>query len=158
MLRPRPRLEMNASVGKEMKIRNAKQEDIAEIATLLDQLGYPGTGSFLGERIAKLATDRNEVLVVGEVKGRVIAVLSLHIIPQLALEGPFARISYLCVQEGLRSKGAGRQLEEYAEKVARSRGCERIELHCHARRTEAHRFYLRQGYEESPKYLMKKLK
>ncbi|MBA4387456.1 MAG: GNAT family N-acetyltransferase [Verrucomicrobia bacterium] len=139
-----------------MKIRKANQKDAEAIAALLEQLGYPRTQTFLAERINLLAGDSGEELVVGEEGGRVVAVLSLHFIPQLAVEGPFARISYLCVQEGLRSKGIGRQLEEYAEKAARARGCDRMELHCYARRTDAHRFYFRQGYEESPTYLMKR--
>ncbi|WZB65004.1 GNAT family N-acetyltransferase [Achromobacter xylosoxidans] len=49
----------------------------------------------------------------------------------------------------------GRALEEAAEALARARGCDRIEVHCHERRVDAHRFYHRQGYAESPKYLMK---
>jgi len=125
---------------------------------LLEQLGYSGTQTYLAERIKLLAGDSGEELVVGDENGRVVAVLSLHFIPQLAVDGLFARISYLCVQEGVRSKGIGRQLEEYAEETARARGCDRIELHCHGRRIDAHRFYTRQGYEDSPKYFMKKLK
>jgi GNAT superfamily N-acetyltransferase len=48
-------------------------------------------------------------------------------------------------------------MEEYVVMLAKERGCDRIEVHCHSRRTDAHRFYSRQGYEESPKYLMKRL-
>jgi len=145
-------------LGQEMKIRKANQEDAGAITALLEQLGYPRTQAFLADRINLLADDSSKELVVGEENGRVVAVLSLHFIPQLAVAGPFARISYLCVQEGLRSQGIGRQLEEYAETTARARGCDLIELHSNGRRTEAHRFYFRQGYEESPKYLMKRLK
>lgn len=32
------------------------------------------------------------------------------------------------------------------------------ELHCHSRRKQAHKFYNRQGYAESPKYLIKMLR
>jgi GNAT superfamily N-acetyltransferase len=142
----------------QMKIRKAQPEDMAGIADLLNQLGYPETRTFLESRIRTLGSDPDEHLVIGEDNGRVVAVLSLHFVPQLAVEGSFARIGYLCVQEELRSQGIGRQLEEYAEAAARARGCDRIELHCHGRRADAHRFYFRQGYEESPKYLMKKLK
>ena len=141
-----------------MKIRKAQPEDSTGIADLLNQLGYPVMEGFLKGRISMLASDPDEELVVGDDNGQVVAVLSLHFVPQLAVEGCFARISYLCVREDLRSKGIGRQLEEYAEATARTRGCDRIELHCHGRRTGAHRFYARHGYEESPKYLMKKLK
>ena len=125
---------------------------------LLNQLGYPGTEGFLDRRIKALAGDPDEELVVGEENGEVLAVLSIHFIPQLAVLGPFARISYFCIDGDHRGKGMGRELEEYCEAVARQRGCDRIELHCHSRRTDAHRFYQQQGYEESPKYLMKKLK
>jgi hypothetical protein len=38
---------------------------------------------------------------------------------------------------------------------AQRRQCDRIEVHCHSRREDAHRFYYRQGYFESPKYLIK---
>ncbi|AHB70531.1 hypothetical protein P262_03037 [Cronobacter malonaticus] len=56
-----------------------------------------------------------------------------------------------------RSKGIGRLLESEGETLARARGCDRIEVHCHSRRSDAHRFYYRQGYTESPKYLCKSL-
>jgi GNAT superfamily N-acetyltransferase len=141
-----------------MNIRKACPEDAEAIAALLTQLGYPGTERFLDQRIKALAGDPDEELVVGEEKGEILAVLSLHFIPQLGVFGPFARISYFCIDRDHRRKGIGRELEEYCEAAARQRNCDRIELHCDSRRTDAHRFYGRQGYEESPKYLMKKLK
>ena len=81
--------------------------------------------------------------------------IGLHFMVQLALPGDFCRITYFCVSDAARGSGVGRALEEAAEALARARGCDRIEVHCHQRRTDAHRFYYRQGYEESPKYLMK---
>ena len=140
-----------------MKIRPAQPEDSEAIVVLLDQLGYPGTGKFLCERIKTLAAYPGEVLVVGEESGCVIAVMSMSILPQLATPGPFAQINYLCVLQEFRSSGLGRQLEEYAVTAAEARGCGWIVLHSHSRRTDAHRFYIRQGYEESPKYFVKKL-
>jgi GNAT superfamily N-acetyltransferase len=83
--------------------------------------------------------------------------LSLHFIPQIAVEGDFARISYFVVDGNARSKGIGRAMEEWAARLARERGCHLIEVHCHERRARAHAFYARQGYEESPKYLIKNL-
>ncbi|MCU0565674.1 MAG: GNAT family N-acetyltransferase [Oculatellaceae cyanobacterium Prado106] len=59
------------------------------------------------------------------------------------------------MDETYRSLGIGKALEEKAEELARNRGCDRLEVHCHSRRVDAHRFYLRQGYEESPKYFFK---
>jgi GNAT superfamily N-acetyltransferase len=49
-------------------------------------------------------------------------------------------------------------METHVSTLARERSCDRIEVHCHSRRTDAHRFYERQGYEESPKYFTKSLR
>ncbi|MFD2838943.1 GNAT family N-acetyltransferase [Azotobacter vinelandii] len=65
---------------------------------------------------------------------------------------------FFCVDEASRGSGVGAALESYATELAIARGCDRMEVHCHSRRTDAHRFfYHRQGYEESPKYLIKSL-
>ena len=88
---------------------------------------------------------------------KILAFISLHFIPQIALEGEFARISYFSVDQDARSKGIGRQLEEHCAVLARERGCDRMEVHCHIRRIDAHDFYFRQGYQESPEYLIKRL-
>ncbi|MDC8100588.1 GNAT family N-acetyltransferase [Chryseobacterium rhizosphaerae] len=140
-----------------MNIRIMKEEDQEFVIALLDQLGYPDTGKFLSQKIKKLLRDPNEYLAVAENSdGRVVAFISVHIIPQIALQGDFARISYFSVDENYRSSGIGKLLEEYCEKVAREQSCDRIEVHCNVNREKAHQFYYRQGYTESPKYLIKK--
>lgn len=153
-----------------MAIRPARVSDWQPIRLLLDQLEYPGTESFLEARIARLVEHPDEVLLVYEEDGkstaglpegrggRILGFISLHFIPQIAVEGDFARISYFAVNERARGGGIGRVLEEYCTALARERGCTLIEVHCHTRRERAHAFYFRQGYEESPKYLIKKLK
>ena len=120
-------------------------------------MGYPGTGKFIRAKVRQLIRHTDEELAVAVENEKVLGFISIHFIPQIALSGSFARISYLCVDETARSKGIGRQLESYCEQIAGKRGCDRIELHCHSRRKRAHNFYYRQGYQESPKYLMKKL-
>ena len=140
-----------------MGIRKAKVGDWKSMVDLLKQLDYPDTELFLKARIQTLLDDPNEELFVYELENRVVAVMSLHFIPQLALEGDFARISYFAVDGRVRSKGIGREMEEYCIHLARDRKCNRIEVHCHSRRQEAHRFYFRQGFTESPKYLIKML-
>ena len=143
-----------------MAIRTAKNTDWTAISRLLDQLEYPDTAPFLEEKIKKMTAHPDERLLVyeEETEGRIIAIISLHFIPQLALEGDFARISYFAVDNSARSHGIGRVIEEYCTHLARERGCHLMEVHCHTRRTRAHDFYFRQGYSESPKYLIKKLK
>ena len=138
-------------------LRPAAPGDGAALLELLRQLGYPDAASFIHRRVCELAAHPDALLLVAEVEGEVLGVISLHFIPQLAVAGDFCRISYLCVGEGARSAGVGALLEAAAVAEAQRRGCDRIELHCHERRVHAHRFYARQGYVESPKYLMKKV-
>jgi len=108
-------------------------------------------------RLARMLDDPAEILLVWEDGAAILGFLSLHFIPQIALPGDFARISYFSIDKKARGKGIGAQLEEHATQLARERGCELIEVHCHTRRDRAHAFYYRQGYEESPKYLVKRL-
>ncbi len=140
-----------------LEIRQATTQDADAITRLLTELGYPGTEVFIKGRLARLLSHPDETLLIAALNGTVAGVISLHFIPQLALPGDFCRISYFCIAETSRNSGIGAALESRAEEIAREQGCDRIEVHCHSRRTDAHRFYARQGYIESPKYLFKQL-
>jgi GNAT superfamily N-acetyltransferase len=140
-----------------MKVRTVQPDDTPALVALLEELGYPGGEAFVARRVGQLLAHPDALLLVAEADGVVLGTISLHFIAQLALAGDFCRIGYLCVTQRARGLGVGALLEQAAEREARQRGCDRIELHCHARRRDAHRFYARQGYEESPKYLMKRL-
>lgn len=142
-----------------MTVRRAILSDAPDIGRLLGQLGYPVSLDFVQRQLALLLDDENEDLLVSEADDKkVIGFLAMHIIPQIAVEGGFARISYLCVDHNARFKGIGKALEREACRLASEKGCDRIELHCHSRRKEAHGFYARRGYRESPKYFLKKLR
>lgn len=141
-----------------MKIRLAQAEDSFALSALLAELGYENTETFIERRLAQLMDDQTEVLLVAVHSSTVLGFLSLHFIPQLALAGDFARVSYFCIAEGERSKGAGQQLLKHAENLAMQRGCDRMEVHCHEHRLKANLFYAREGYSESPRYIIKDLK
>jgi GNAT superfamily N-acetyltransferase len=141
----------------QLEIRAAAPGDMPDLARLLAQLGYPGTQTFLAGRMRQLADHPDALLLVAHAGGKILGFVSLHFMPQLALAGDFCRIAYLCVEEQARSLGIGAMLEQRAVAEALARRCDRIELHSHARRHDAHRFYARQGYEESPKYFVKRL-
>jgi GNAT superfamily N-acetyltransferase len=137
-------------------IRRAQLTDTEAIRALIAQLEYDPPTS-MEEKIRHLSAHPDEVMLVYELDAEVVAFLSLHFIPQIALDGDFARISYFVVKDTARSHGIGQELEAYITRLARERNCDRIEVHCHIRRTDAHRFYERRGYEESPKYFIKRL-
>jgi len=140
-----------------MKIREARPDDSFALSALLAELGYDNTEHFITARLAQLCSHPDEILLVAEHGAQVLGFLSLHFIPQLALAGDFARISYFCIADGERSKGSGQQLLTHAEQLARQHGCDRMEVHCHASRLKANQFYAREGYVESPRYHIKDL-
>lgn len=135
----------------------AKVEDAPIIAELLTQLGYAKTLSFIPKRIQELLENPDAMLFLYKYESKVVALLSLHVIPQIALFGSFLRISYFVVDETVRSREIGTEFEALATKIAKERACDRIEVHCHERRKDAHRFYEQHGYIESPKYFIKHL-
>lgn len=139
-------------------VRQANIQDTAAIARLLGQLGYPTEPDRLLDKVRQLLKHPDHVLCVYEQDSTVLAVMSIHFVPQLALIGEFAIISYLAVDASARSLGIGKALEEHCVWIAKARNCDRIQVHCNIRRTDAHRFYERQGYEESRKYFSKRLK
>ncbi|MCU4525648.1 GNAT family N-acetyltransferase [Acinetobacter pittii] len=140
-----------------MNIRFAKSEDTQAICDLLKQMGYPQPLALIQEKFEILHNDSNPQILIAEERGKIYGFLSLYFIPQIALQGDFAKICYLCVDENMRSKGVGHLLVKEAEQQARRRGCDRMELHSGMQRPLAHQFYLREGYVEAPKYFRKAL-
>ena len=140
-----------------IEIRSATLADCPAIVGFLDALDYPGSEGFIEDKVNQALQHPDACLLVAAEGAAVLGFISLHFIPQLALPGDFCRISYFCVDASARSKGIGALLEARAVELARQRGCDRLEVHCQARRSEAHRFYTRQGYTESPKYFFKML-
>ena len=140
-----------------MVIREGTVQDAPVLAQLLGDLDYPNRSEAIAERVAKMAVNPDSRLLVAETEGQAVGFISLHFIPQIALAGEFCRISYLCVSDHARGGGIGQKLLDEAERLAADRGCDRMEVHSHTRRVRAHTFYARAQYEESPKYLLKKL-
>jgi len=141
-----------------MIIRDAQTADAAALVRLLADLDYPASVECIAQQIIRMEGNPDSVLWVSVIDEQVCGFISLHFIPQLPLAGDFCRISYLCVSDQHRGAGIGQRLLDEAECLASERGCDRMEVHSHSRRVRAHQFYARAEYEESPKYLIKRLR
>ncbi len=87
---------------------------------------------------------------MGDRDGAVIASQQLSILPGLSRGGMRrALIEAVRVRSDLRGQGIGEQLMAAAIERARARGCAMIQLTTDLRRTAAHRFYTRLGFEAS---------
>ena len=147
---------MNA-VANRLYLRLARPGNADAIAGLMTLLGYPVEAGETAGRLERLLRHPDAAVLVGGLEdGPVQGCLALHFIPQLGLAGDFCRIAYFSVAPAAQGQGLGRALEAEATRLAQQRGCDRIEVHSHERRHGAHVFYRRRGYEESPRYLIRR--
>jgi predicted N-acetyltransferase YhbS len=137
-------------------IRPAEPRDSAVLARLIGHLGYQVTADQVAERLATMQAD-GQVVLVAELDGRVIGCLSTSIMRVLHRPAPVGRISMMVVDEALRNRGVGAALVRAAERSLAERGCYMVEVTSHVRRTEAHRFYERLGYEHTSVRLAREL-
>lgn len=87
--------------------------------------------------------------IVAEDEGKIVGCLNLRIEHQLHHAGKIAEIMEFCVDQKARSGGKGKKMFDYAVDLARKEGCEQIELDTNQKRRDAHRFYVRQGMENT---------
>ena len=88
-------------------------------------------------------------MIVGTAEGRVIGFLSLSIGDQLHHAGKIATVEELVLSFDQRGKGYGTMLLNRALAIARENRCKGIELTSNFSRTDAHAFYLRNGFKKS---------
>jgi N-acetylglutamate synthase-like GNAT family acetyltransferase len=137
--------------------REATDRDAGAIAALLGQLGYPSSREDVVRRMTRMAAEPGGHALVAELDGAVVGLATVYIRHLITLDAPLARLASMVVDETVRSQGVGEQLVRAAEAIARAAGCDRMEVTSNAKRTRAHAFYFRLGYEERPKRFIKPL-
>lgn len=97
----------------------------------------------------EMMANSNHVILVAESDSKIMGVLHLRMEFQLHHCGKIAEIMELVVDEKYRSMGIGKQLFVAAEIAARGRHCRQIEVTSNQKREKAHRFYQREGMENT---------
>jgi GNAT superfamily N-acetyltransferase len=136
---------MRAAV--DVVVRRLMAEDASAVAELSDQLGYPGSAEELRKRIETMARSEDRIAFAAvrttQLVGWIDAAVERH------LQAPdTVVIGGLVVRESARGCGVGKRLCEEVEDWARSRGFRRVRVRSQIKREDAHRFYLRDGYEQ----------
>ena len=130
-----------------VSIRRLSVDDAEAAAELSSQLGYPSSPGDLRKRIEELShtTDRVAFAAVvdGEMVGWIDAAMERHL--QYAAS---AVIGGLVVREEMRGQGVGRRLCVEVEEWARSQSVPLVRVRSQIKREDAHRFYLRDGYQK----------
>src|SRR5919198_378358 len=79
-------------------IRDARPEDAADVARLLDQLGYPTTPAAVEGRLERLQIVGDRV-VVADLAGRAVGLAHLQVTPAIELDRPAGKIGALVVDD-----------------------------------------------------------
>lgn len=139
-----------------LQVRQAERHDIAPIVGLLaddmlgqgrEQLSEPIPSHYVAA-FERIDCDPNQFLAVMVDGETVVGTLQLTFIAGLSRQGATrGQIEAVRIAAGRRSEGLGEQLIEWAIRQCRTRGCALVQLTTDRRRSDAHRFYERLGFE-----------
>jgi ribosomal protein S18 acetylase RimI-like enzyme len=152
--------------AEEATFRRARLDDLRAILTLIDIDKATGVRERLDDPLpavyatafAALDTDPNQLLLVGELEGRIVATLQLTFIPGIANQGAWrAQVEAVRVAKDLRGRGIGEAMMRHVVALARERGCALVQLTTNKARADAQRFYSRLGFVASHEGMKLKL-
>ena len=135
-------------------IRSAGDGDIAALASLSTQLGYPSDVNAMRERLKRVRDKHiGQVFVAVDAASRVVG--WTHVVERCHLEDePFVEIAGLVVDETARGAGVGAALLRAAETWTNERGYDRLRVRSNIVRDRAHEFYKREGYAENKRQIV----
>lgn len=133
-------------------VRRAVAADAVAVEALYRQLVTNSSVQVLPERLAELARDPATCLLVAERHDEVCGTLLLSLCADVMFgHQPFAVIENLVVDEVCRGARIGERLLRHAEACCRDAGCSKIMVMNAVGRTDAHRFFERQGFDGQAK-------
>ena len=139
-----------------IEIRDATETDLPAILAMLadDMLGAGRDSGAVdpayGQALRAIQAEPNTRQLVAVEAGRVVGCFQLSFLPGLSRQGSWrAQIEAVRVARARRGGGIGAAMMRWAVEQARQRGCSLIQLTTDKRRSDAHRFYRRLGFEAS---------
>jgi ribosomal protein S18 acetylase RimI-like enzyme len=141
-----------------VSFRKARREDLRAMLELLNDAKMGNVPEQLQDPLprvyqdafAMIDADPNQLLLVGEIDGRIVASLQLTFIPGIAHQGAWrAQVEAVRVASDLRGRRIGEAMMRHVIARARERGCDRVQLTTNKARDDAHRFYRRLGFVAS---------
>ncbi|MEK4201021.1 MULTISPECIES: GNAT family N-acetyltransferase [Cytobacillus] len=111
-----------------MEIRKATSNDIKELASLMDQLGYQNSIEQMRIRFNNIEATTNHYTLVAIYKEKVVGMVRFHTGVLYNKDGIYARVIAFVEVSKFRSKGIGRRLLTEAESIAIISGADGIGL------------------------------
>lgn len=140
-----------------MHIRLALPDDIAALALLIGELGYPTSTEEMATRMAAVVGRSDIATFVAEEDGVVAGMITVSVTPSLYRSDLLGAITVLVVSSAFRGRGIAPLLIQSGEAWLRQQGAGRSAVHPSIARADAHRLYERLGYENTGSRLTKAL-
>ncbi|HEY4011316.1 MAG TPA: GNAT family N-acetyltransferase [Acidobacteriaceae bacterium] len=134
--------------GAALAVRPMESRDAVAVAELVGELGYQRTAEQVRAWIAGIQDGKGQAAFVAEVNGEVAGWIEVSLERRLQSDA-FGLIGGVVVRPGLRGAGIGKRLCEAAERWTIEHGAKKIRVTSRSTREGAHRFYVRDGYEQT---------
>ena len=133
----------------EIKFRRATFDDIESIIALCNECFEENTSlDYAKEMFKKTEDDQNQIYIVGELDGKIIAHTKITIIPTMYEDmNTFAILNHVCVKPELRRGHIGTKMLDECFKIAKENGCKCVELWSKNFRQAAHGLYHDYGFD-----------
>ncbi|MDX5594438.1 GNAT family N-acetyltransferase [Pseudovibrio sp. SPO723] len=144
--------------GHAFTIRVATGDDLPQIVALMNAAAVGARASLETDDMTVYAAAFKEIekapeadiFVAVDSQGTVLSTYQLTLEKGLAFQGrPRATVESMHTRADQRGKGIGRAMIAHAKQTAAEKGCCMVQLTSNAQRVDAHRFYLREGFEQS---------
>ena len=129
-----------------ISIRSICPSDLAAMAALLGELGYPVSADKLPSRLERLRQDEHSAAFVAARDPDVVGLTTVHRFGTVHASDPVALVTSLVVAAAARRQGVGRRLVAAAEDWASRMGCARMIVTTAEHRSGAHAFYQSLGW------------
>ena len=126
---------------------SADQPEIYSLICALEETSFPQEMFAWG--FYTMLSSASHLLLVAEEEGQIVGLMNLRMEFQLHHCGTVAEIMELIVSREVRSKGIGAALLKAAREQAIQHHCIQFEVTSNQKRKQAHRFYQREGLEQT---------
>ena len=130
----------------DLKIRDGKLSDAAELAALMCQLGYETAGAEMESRLISILKDPRYKTLVALNNDKICGMIGTVSASSYLHNDLSGRIIALVVSKELQQRGIGARLIAAAEKNFIQRGITRVTVTARFERETAHQFYEKLGY------------
>src|SRR4029453_18455935 len=141
----------------ELTVRAPEAGDMEALADLMTQLGYETRTSEMQMRMETIMANKQYATFVAVSEGKVCGMIGTRISYSYEHNNPGAAILALIVSENMRGRGVGEGLVTGAQNDLTQKNIRRLAVYTHFRRTRAHEFYEKMGYEKNGFRLVKEL-